>query len=93
MVQKLRDSKLNVLPYAELTVKPADVRPIVIVMKDSLNDCEVSIGSADDMAELITILGVMRQVAIAVLNVRLMAERHNDGVERVAVIGDEGSPF
>lgn len=88
-MQKLRDAKLNVLPYAELTVKPADVRPIVVVMKESLSDCEVSIGSADDMAELITILGVMRSVALAVLNVRLMAEANKSGIDSALVVGDD----
>lgn len=93
MVQKLRDAKLQVLPYVEVIIKPADVRPITFVIMDSLTDVDVSVGTADDMAEAITIFGVLRAVAASLCNVRLMAEAARDGISEVKVEGDEGLPF
>ena len=80
MVEKLRGAQLRVLPYAELVIRPADVRPVTINMHMNVSDCDVSPGTADDMAEALFILRCMSQVVLAILNVRLLQERVETGI-------------
>lgn len=93
MLEKLKNAKLDVLPYLEITMKPADVRPITVVMMETVGDIKISVGSADDMAEVIGALGMVRAACLALLNVRLMKEMNDAGIAPAVVVGDDPPPF
>lgn len=93
MVQKLKDAKLNVLPYLEITLKPGDTRPITVVMPETEGSVQISPGTADDMAELLGALGLIRQVIAAALNVRLMHENYGTVAKEIVVEPGEDLPF
>ena len=88
MVDKLRNASLDVLPYFEITMKPADVRPITLSMMETSGRVKISPGTADDMAELLGVLGMMRQVVQAALNVRMMAEA--SGIAAKVIVEEDG---
>ena len=92
-MQKLRDGKPCFLPYFELTIKPADTRPIILSMCEPTGSIQISPGTADDMAEVLGVLGMMRQVVASALNVRLMSEAHEIKVKEIIVQADEDLPF
>lgn len=93
MTEKLRNASLDVLPYAELTIKPGDTRPITIVIYDPPDFPKCSVGTADDMAEALQILGWMRTVVQVELNIRLQQEAREVRIDNIVKEGDEELPF
>lgn len=67
----------DLLPFAELVIRPGDSRPIVVSLIETeagIWDSMVSPGPFADMDELITILNVMLSIATATNNLRRSAE-------------------
>lgn len=62
------------LPYAELVIRPADPRPIVVTLEYIGGDVEISPGDSTDIATLTVVLSIMAAVSRAMGHVRVLKE-------------------
>lgn len=71
----------NVVAYAELVIRPSDSRPIILSLFETDEgswDTAVSLGTAADMQEAISVLESLMAIAVALANVRRSASYLHD---------------
>ena len=79
-------------PYAELVIRPADPRPIVISLQTLGGDVEMSPGDSTDVATAHVVLAIMGAVTRSIGHVRLLKEL-NPPEQSGEVTGADDIPF
>lgn len=81
------------VPYAELVIRPADARPVVISLFNGTGDVVISEGSCDDMQLAQTICGIIANVSRAMWNVRKIKEELPRLKDDGSLDGDDDPPW
>ena len=78
MARAGQGTKLEI-PYAELVIRPADTRPIVITLQEMGGQVEFSQGPSSDLVEAYVVLALMAAAGRSIGVVRILKEENHPG--------------